>query len=69
MQRQSRNGKGLGDSSVVKFLSHKKDSLGLDLQYPLEKSGEVIHAGKSHAEETETGGSLMLTGQPGQSNG
>lgn len=62
MKRLSSNSEGLGDGSVVKC--HKSEALGLDLQNPLEKSGEVVHACKSHPEDAETGGSLKLTGQP-----
>jgi hypothetical protein len=62
MKRLSSNSEGLGDGSVLKWLSHKNEDLGLNFQYPLEESGEVVHACKSHTEEAETGGSLKLTG-------
>ena len=47
---------------LLKWLSHKNEDLGLNFQYPLAESGEVVHACKSHTEEAETGGSLKLTG-------
>ena len=44
MKRLSSNSEGLVDGSVLKWLSHKNEDLGLNFQYLLAESGEVVHA-------------------------